>query len=124
MPIKHDIRNREDIELLVRKFYDTLLTNESIKPVFDNLNFEKHIPHIVSFWAFVLLDEAGYNTNVFDKHVNLPIKEEHFDIWLTHFERTINDLFEGEKAELAKLRAQTIAFTFKAKLKQIGKLKE
>lgn len=124
MPIKQDIRNREDIELLVRKFYDTLLTNESIKPVFDNLNFEKHIPHIVSFWAFVLLDEAGYNTNVFDKHVNLPIKEEHFDIWLNHFERTVNDLFEGEKAELAKLRAQTIAFTFKAKLKQMGKLKE
>ncbi len=121
---KPDIRNREDIELLVRNFYDSLLKNESIKPVFDNLNFEAHIPHIVSFWSFVLLDEAGYNTNVFDKHVNLPVKEEHFDIWLEHFEKTINDLFEGEKAELAKLRAQTIAFTFKVKLKQMGKLKE
>ncbi len=124
MPIKHDIQNKEDIELLVRKFYDSLLTNESIKPVFDDLNFEAHIPHIVSFWSFVLLDEEGYKTNVFDKHVNLPIKEEHFDIWLSHFEKTINDLFEGEKAELAKLRAQTIAFTFKTKLKQMGKLKE
>lgn len=121
---KPDIRNREDIELLVRNFYDSLLKNESIKPVFDNLNFEAHIPHIVSFWSFVLLDEAGYNTNVFDKHVNLPVKEEHFDIWLEHFEKTINDLFEGEKAELAKLRAQTIVFTFKVKLKQMGKLKE
>ena len=124
MPGKHDIHSREDIELLVRKFYDSLLTNESIKPVFDNLNFEAHIPHIVSFWSFVLLDEEGYKTNVFDKHINLPIKEEHFEIWLSHFEKTINDLFEGEKAELAKLRAQTIAFTFKMKLKQMGKFKE
>lgn len=124
MPTKHDIRNKEDIELMTRTFYDSLLKNESIKPVFDNLNFEAHIPHIVAFWAFVLLDEEGYNTNVFDKHVNLPIKEEHFEIWLTHFEKTINDLFEGEKAEVAKLRAQTIAYTFKAKLKQMGKLKE
>ena len=122
MLIKHDISNREDIELMVRKFYDALLENESIKPVFENLNFEKHIPHIVSFWAFVLLDEAGYNTNVFDKHVNLPIKEEHFEIWFEHFEKTVNDLFEGEKAELAKLRAQTIAFTFKTKLKQMRKI--
>lgn len=121
---KHDICNKEDIELMTRTFYESLLKNESIKPVFDNLNFEAHIPHIVNFWAFVLLDEEGYNTNVFDKHVNLPIKEEHFEIWLTHFEKTINDLFEGEKAEVAKLRAQTIAYTFKAKLKQMGKLKE
>lgn len=123
MMAKQDIRNRADIDLMVRTFYDSLLENESIKPVFDNLNFEAHIPHIVSFWAFVLLDEEGYKTNVFDKHINLPIKEEHFEIWLHHFENTINELFEGEKAELAKLRAQTIAFTFKEKFRQMGKFK-
>ena len=122
MPEKQDIRNKADIELMIRTFYASLLTNESISPVFANTDFEKHMPHMIAFWSFVLLDEEGYKTNVFDKHVHLNIKEEHFEIWLHHLEKTINDLFVGEKAELAKLRAQTIAFTFKTKLKDLGKL--
>ena len=124
MPEKKDIRNKEDIELMIRSFYASLLTNESIKPVFANTDFEKHMPHMIAFWSFVLLDEEGYKTNVFDKHVNLGIKEEHFEIWLDHFEKNIDSLFEGEKTELAKLRAQTIAFTFKEKLRNMGKLKD
>ena len=124
MPEKHDIRNKEDIELMIRSFYASLLTNEIIKPVFANTDFEAHMPHMIAFWSFVLLDEEGYKTNVFDKHVNLGIKEEHFEIWLNHFEKNIDSLFEGEKTELAKLRAQTIAFTFKEKLKNMGKFKK
>lgn len=120
--MKTDIKDKNDIELMVRTFYSSLLKNESIKPVFANTDFEAHMPHMIAFWSFVLLDEDGYKTNVFDKHVHLQIKEEHFGIWLSNFEKTINDLFEGEKAELAKQRAQTIAFTFQMKLKQMGKL--
>ena len=123
MPTKHDIRNKEDIELMMRTFYGSLLTNESISPVFANTDFEKHMPHMIAFWSFVLLDEDGYKTNVFEKHLHLDIKEEHFAIWLEHFEKTVNDLFEGEKAELAKLRGQNIAYTFRNKLKQMGRLK-
>ena len=122
MPNKPDIKDKTDIELMIRTFYGSLLTNEIIKPVFANIDFEAHMPHLIMFWSFVLLDEEGYKANVFDKHVNLDIKEEHFEIWLHHFEKTINDLFEGEKAELAKQRAQTIAFTFKEKLRQMGKI--
>ncbi len=119
--MKHDIKNKADIELLIRSFYASLLTNEEIQPMFANIDFEAHMPHMVAFWSFVLLDEEGYKTNVFDKHVHLPIKEHHFEIWLKHFENTIDSLFEGEKAEMAKLRAQTIAYTFKMKLKNMGK---
>lgn len=77
---------------------------------------------MIAFWSFVLLDEAGYTTNVFDKHVNLGIKKEHFGIWLSHFNHTINELFAGPKAELAKQRAEVIAYTFEKKLAAIGKL--
>jgi hemoglobin len=118
---KTDIRNRKDIERMVRRFYDSLLTEETMKPVFANTNIEAHMPHMIAFWSFVLLDEEGYKTNVFDKHVSLPIKEEHFPIWLQHFEKTVDSLFEGEKAELAKQRAHSIAYTFKIKLGQMGK---
>ncbi len=120
--MKTDITNSHDVEHLVKTFYSNLLQNEDVKPVFDGIDFEKHMPHMVAFWEFVLLDKTGYTTNVFDKHVNLPLKANHFAIWLHTFENTVNDLFEGENAEKAIFRAKTIAFSFESKLKQMGKL--
>lgn len=120
--MKQDISNSNDVELLVKTFYSNLLLNEEVKPIFAHVDFEKHMPHMISFWEFVLLDKEGYTTNVFDKHVNLPLKEEHFAIWLITFEKTVHDLFIGEKAEMAILRAQTIAYSFQHKMKQMGKL--
>lgn len=120
--MKHDITNSTDVELMVKTFYDNLLKNEEVKPVFIHVDFEKHMPHMIAFWEFVLLDKEGYTTNVFDKHVNLPLKENHFAIWLETFEKTINELFEGENAQKAIFRAKTIAFSFQTKLKQMGKL--
>ncbi len=119
----HDITNSTDVALLVRTFYDTLLQIEEIKPVFANVDVEKHMPHMIAFWEFVLLDKEGYTTNVFDKHVNLPLKPEHFVIWLSTFEKTVHTLFAGEKAEMAIQRANTIGYSFESKLKQMGKLK-
>lgn len=121
---KPDLDNKVRIEEMIRSFYASLLTNESIKSVFANTDFEKHMPHMIAFWSFVLLDEAGYTTNVFDKHVNLAIKKEHFAIWLEHFESNINTKYEGPKAELAIQRANLIAYTFEKKLTAIGKLNE
>ena len=96
---------------------------KEVKPIFAHVDFEKHMPHMISFWEFVLLDKEGYTTNVFDKHVNLPLKEEHFTIWLDAFEKTVHHLFAGEKAEMAIQRAQTIAYSFQTKMKQMGKLR-
>ncbi len=121
MVTKRDISNSADVELLVKTFYNALLQNEEVKPIFAHVDFEKHMPHMISFWEFVLLDKEGYTTNVFDKHVNLPIKEHDFEIWLTVFESTVNSLFEGEKANMAIFRAQTIAYSFKIKMAQMGK---
>ena len=115
----HDISSKKDIELLIRNFYDSLLQIEEMKAPFEGLDFEKHIPHIVHFWSFVLLDEEGYKTNVFDKHMHLPIKPHMFDIWLTTFNNTIDSLFKGEKAEMAKQRATSLTYTFKSKWEKI-----
>lgn len=121
--MKHDITNSNDVELLVKTFYGNLLQNEEVKPIFANVDVEAHMPHMIAFWEFVLLDKMGYTTNVFDKHVNLPLSENHFKIWLNTFETTVNNLFEGEKAQMAIQRAQTIGYSFQSKLKQMGKLK-
>ena len=114
-----DITNRSDIELLMNTFYANLLKIDEMRPAFEGLDFEKHIPNIVSFWSFVLLDEEGYKTNVFDKHLHLPIKLHQFDIWLNVFISTIDSLYKGETAELAKQRATSLAYTFKSKWEKI-----
>lgn len=121
--MKKDILTSSDVTLLVESFYSDLMKIEEVRPLFANIDFEKHKPHMIAFWEFVLLDKEGYKTNVFDKHVNLPLTENHFTIWLNTFENTINQLFIGENAQKAILRAQTISFTFQQKLKQMGKMK-
>jgi len=110
-----DITSKADIESLINTFYSNLLQLEDIKPVFANIDFPKHVPHIVHFWSFVLLDEEGYKTNVFEKHLDLPIKPYMFDKWLEIWITSIDSLFQGEKADLAKQRATVLAFTFKSK---------
>lgn len=115
----NDIKNKSDIELLINKFYTKLLMNDEMKLVFAGIDFPSHVPRIVHFWSFVLLDEDGYKTNVFDKHMHLPIKAHQFDIWLETFVSTVNELFTGEKAEMAIQRATVLSFTFKSKWQKL-----
>ncbi|HOZ87042.1 MAG TPA: group III truncated hemoglobin [Bacteroidia bacterium] len=115
-----DIETRADIETLIHSFYSKLLLIEEIKVVFEGINFPEHVPHIVHFWSFVLLDEPGYTTNVFEKHTRLPIKTHQFDMWLDVFTGTVDELFMGEKANLAKQRATVLAHTFKSKWQHIN----
>jgi hemoglobin len=65
-----------------------------------------------------LLDEPGYTTNVVEKHLNMPLEPIHFQRWLALFNETIDELFEGEKVELAKQRAAVIAWTIESKVKK------
>ena len=114
-----DITTKTDIELLINLFYEKLLQNPEMKVVFEGIDFKNHVPQIVHFWSFVLLDEEGYKTNVFDKHLHLPIKLHQFDIWLDTFIKTVDELYIGEKAELAKQRATVLTLTFKSKWHKI-----
>ena len=68
------------------------------------------------FWRFVLLDESGYTTSVTDKHMHMRLKEEHFKRWLLLFYQTLDELFIGEKVELAKQRAAVIGWTIQSKM--------
>ncbi len=116
--MKHDIQHKDDVVKLVDEFYGRVLQDEVIKGFFADLDFEHHKPRMVHFWSFVLLDEEGYTTNVFDKHVHMPLKGEHFERWMQLFDTTVDDLFVGEKADMAKLRAKTIGWTFKEKFRK------
>lgn len=112
----NDIASRSDIEKLVNRFYDKVLKDDLLKPFFQKLNFERHLPKMIDFWSFVLLDEAGYKTNVTEKHLNMRLNKEHFERWISLFEETINEMFRGEKAELAITRAKIVGISIQSKL--------
>ncbi|MDP2386981.1 MAG: group III truncated hemoglobin [Bacteroidota bacterium] len=113
---KKDIETKADVELMVKTFYTQVVKDPEIGRFFTHVNFEEHFPRMFAFWNFILLDEAGFTGNVFDKHANLGIESEHFPVWLRHFKNTVDELFVGEKANLAKQRAELIAYTFDSKL--------
>ena len=112
----NDITNRRDIHLLVDLFYTKVLKDELIGGFFTHLNFKDHLPKMIEFWSFVLLDQPGYQTNVVGKHLQMKIEQQHMDRWIALFKATLEENFEGEKANTALQRAEWIAWTILHKI--------
>jgi len=113
-----EITTKQDVELLVNSFYNKVGKDELLAPFFKHLNLEKHFPKMIQFWSFVLLDEAGYTTDVTAKHLKMNISKEHFDRWILLFHETTDELFVGEKAKLAKERAVLVGWTIASKMEK------
>ena len=124
----NDVNSREDVELLVRSFYTKVRKNETLGYIFDDvikIDWEHHIPILVDFWETILLDTNSYQRNAMAEHfkVNQKVKMEplHFNTWLRLFGETLDEHFKGDKAELAKKRAHSIAQIMQLKMQQINK---
>jgi hemoglobin len=111
-----EIENAQDVHELVQTFYRKVMSDEVIGPFFKGINLEEHLPKMEFFWRFVLLDESGYTTSVTDKHMHMRLKEEHFERWIHLFNQTLDELFIGEKVNLAKQRAAVIGWTIQSKM--------
>lgn len=117
-----DIENRDHIEQLMRTFYTKAIPDSVIGHYFTrviDMDLEKHLPVIIDFWETVLFGVAKYKSNAIAVHLHLHEKstfeEKHFEQWVKLFQSTVDELFEGEKAELAKQRALSIATVMKIK---------
>jgi hemoglobin len=112
-----DIALEEDVEALVDTFYGKVFLHEGLAPFFKHLDYPTHRPKMVAFWSFVLLDKPGYTTQVWDAHAQMRIQTELFQEWVNLFCVTVDEMFEGEISERAKLRAKTLGWTFAEKMK-------
>jgi hemoglobin len=126
--MKQDIRNREDIRLLMERFYDKLLADASISYLFTDvakINLEHHFPVLVDFWDSILFQADTYQKNAMKPHLDLhqqsSLAAHHFKTWLGYFIDTVNELFDGDKAELAKQRATSIATVMQIKIIELKK---
>ena len=114
--LKHDILKREDIKVLVDRFYDKAKDDALLGPAFSNVDWPHHLPTMYDFWSSMLLGDQTYRGNPLQKHMHLAINEDHFNRWLLLFTQTIDEYFQGEKAEEVKMRAQSIAGIFQLKM--------
>jgi hemoglobin len=114
--MKTDITTRDHIEILVNEFYDKVRGDELLAPVFSHVNWPHHLPIMYNFWSSMLLGDQSYRGNPFAKHLPLPIGAEHFDQWLKLFRETVQENFEGQKAEEVLMRAESIAGIFQARM--------
>jgi hemoglobin len=124
--MKKDIETREDLLQLVTRFYEKLLADDSINYLFTEvakIDLQHHLPVLVDFWDAILFQSDSYRKNTMQPHLDLhqksPLSDHHFETWLRYFTETIDDLFEGEKAFLAKERALSIATVMKIKVRQV-----
>ena len=116
---KTDILGSAEIRLLVETFYTRVNQDPILGPIFNDVakvNWDEHIPLLCRFWNTLLFRTGEYRGNAFGKHQLLPVGKEHFTTWLALFRKTIDDLFEGPKAEEAKGYAASIADSFQLKL--------
>ncbi len=120
---KKDISSRKDIELLVATFYDKVKVDETLGPVFTEvvrINWEKHLPLMCDFWENAILFTGSYQGNPMDLHTHLskamPLLQLHFQKWNQLFLGSVDELFKGEKALLAKQRAIKISEVLQSKI--------
>lgn len=123
--MKDDIKNRQDLRKLVSVFYEKLLQDEEFKHIFlevAQIDVLDHLDIIVDFWESALFQAGKYKSNLVEIHLDLNQKynyglnEKHFNTWLAVFNASVDELFEGEKADDIQKRALSIATIIKLKM--------
>lgn len=121
--MKKDIENIDDIKLLINSFYDKVKADKTIGYIFNDIakvNWEKHLPVMYNFWENLLFFTGSYNGNPMIAHEKwhkaIHFTSTHFEQWIKLFTSTVDELFEGEKAEMAKQRAISIATVMQIKI--------
>lgn len=126
--MKSDITNRDDLYTLVSLFYEKLFVDIEIKHFFvdftDKMVLEKHLQILVDFWDNILFFSGGYRKNAMKPHLDLskskPFESYHFKHWLSNFNESVDELFEGNNAHAIKSRAQSIAIVMEIKISQMN----
>ncbi len=125
--MKKDITGREDLLILVTRFYEKLLADASISYIFTDMakiDLSHHLPVLVDFWDSILFQSDTYHKNAMQPHLDLhrqsPLQKHHFETWLRYFKESVDELFEGEITFLAKERATSIATVMQIKISQLG----
>jgi hemoglobin len=112
---------KENIEIMVLKFYRRVLKDDIVGPFFiaklgddmTNEYWEPHLELLVNFWSSIALGDTSYRGNPFAPHMYLgELSLEVFEQWLKLFFATLDEIYEPRIADLFKERSTIIAGNF------------
>jgi hemoglobin len=111
----NDILDREDLDMLISTFYGQIRKDSLLGPVFNLLikeaSWPDHLIRMVDFWECNLFFRPTFKGNPLkihqkvDEDYHFQTHEPHYKRWTELWCETVDRLFRGERAELAKIRA-------------------
>lgn len=114
-----EIKNRQNIALLVNTFYTKVRKDELLGPIFNSHipeeSWPEHLDKLTDFWVTNLLGEVCFKGNPsqaharVDKNLNHSISQVHFGQWLKLWFNSIDSLYTGELADRAKNAARRMS---------------
>lgn len=113
-----DSVNEESIHALVHGFYDAVLSDALIGPIFarevEPDHWPAHLDKMCAFWSSLLLKTKRYQGRPLRPHIQIPeLADEHFRQWLTLFRQTAERVFNAEDAAAVTALATKIAQSFR-----------
>jgi len=114
-----DLKDRNDISILVNAFYAKIRKHELLGPIFNGHippeKWPEHLSKLTDFWETNLFGIAKFKGSPSRKHVDVDmnlghtIEQVHFGSWLQLWFETIDELYEGQLATKAKESARKMA---------------
>ena len=125
-----DIVTRADVKLLVTTFYGKVRKDALLGAIFNSVitDWEHHFEHLTDFWESNLFFKKTFSGDPVGKHIDVDrenpggINEMHFGVWLNIWYETIDELFAGEVAHIAKNRARSMSTFIHLKIFEARKI--
>lgn len=103
-----DLDDPSEVAELVRCFYAKVDVDDLLGPMFHEVagvDWPEHLVKLTAFWCRALFGIPGYRGNPFRAHALVHARRsftvEHFERWLTLFAQTLEDGWQGPKADQA-----------------------
>ena len=118
--MKKPIETRDDLFLLVERFYEKVRMDEEIGPVFNQIitDWPAHLDKITDFWNQHIFGVQAYQGNPIEVHNQVDATMHHqitahnFGTWLFYWIQTLDELYEGDKVDLLKFKARKMQTMF------------
>lgn len=111
-----DLDDPSEVAELVRCFYAKVDVDDLLGPMFHEVagvDWPEHLVKLTAFWCRALFGIPGYRGNPFRAHALVHARRsftvEHFERWLTLFAQTLEDGWQGPKADQAIDVARKVA---------------
>ncbi|HRN47587.1 MAG TPA: group III truncated hemoglobin [Niabella sp.] len=120
--MKKDLSCRSDIEKLVNFFFKKLKEDKFLGDYFSHPDIDEtqFVAKMYSFWENVIFYTGNYEGHPMETHKKLheknPLTKNHFKKYLDIFSETVDEFFEGENAQIIKVKANNIGVVMQIKI--------